>query len=230
MATLFDDYKTSYGDEVQRSVEFSGLKHDFFLVAKADYLRRLVDERGLRAGGRRVAALDVGCGIGALHPYLDGIFDTLSGCDISQESIDRARAERPQIEYRHYLPNRLPFGDASFDIAFASCVLHHVPPEHWQEFIAEMKRVVRPGGVVAIIEHNPLNPLTRLAVLRCPFDEDAVLLSSRRTRKLLEGAGLHEQKDEHILLLPSDKPLPRRIERMFSRLPIGAQYVSSARV
>jgi predicted TPR repeat methyltransferase len=89
MAELFDAYKSSYGDVVEGSVRFSGLKHDFFLIAKADLLRRLVIERRLRQGGRVVRALDVGCGVGSLHPYLEGVFESLNGCDVSE---DRAQS------------------------------------------------------------------------------------------------------------------------------------------
>jgi hypothetical protein len=56
--------------------------------------------------------------------------------------------------------------------------------------IAEMARVTRPGGMVAIIEHNPLNPVTRHIVSRCPFDRDAVLLRCGTGARLLAGAGL----------------------------------------
>ena len=53
-----------------------------------------------------------------------------------------------------------------------------------------MRRVVRPGGLVCVIEHNPLNPLTRsLAVSRCEFDSDAVLLGASTTRKLMAAGG-----------------------------------------
>lgn len=230
MSTLFDEYKTSYGDVVEQSIGFSGLKHDFFLVAKAEYLRRLVAARGLRQGGRKVAALDVGCGIGSLHPYLDGVFDSVAGCDISGESIERARRERPGIEYTAYRPPRLPYADGAFDLAFASCVLHHVPTDAWAGFLAEMRRVVRPGGIACLIEHNPLNPLTRLAVFRCPFDEDAVLLGARTARRLMREAGFTDIENEHILLLPSARPLAQKVERAFSSLPFGAQYGASARV
>jgi hypothetical protein len=52
-----------------------------------------------------------------------------------------------------------------------------------------MARVTRPGGLICIIEHNALNLLTRLAVNRCPFDADAVLLRSGQSQELLRGAG-----------------------------------------
>ena len=115
-------------------------------------------------------------------------------------------------------------------LAFAVCVAHHVPPEHWPSFFAEMRRVVRPGGVVAVIEHNPLNPLTRLAVLRCPFDQDAVLISRRKAGRLLQAAGLTEIEGKHFLMFPFANTVARKVEGWFAGAPLGAQYICSGRV
>jgi hypothetical protein len=89
---------------------------------------------------------------------------------------------------------------------------------------------VRPGGVACIIEHNPYNPLTRLAVFRCPFDRDAVLLSEAQTASLFQEAGFRNILSEHFLLLPSAKPFARKVERALASLPLGAQYACSALV
>lgn len=230
MAESFDSYRTTYGDVVEDSIRFSGLKHDFFLAAKVDMLERLLAKRGLGSGGRPVHALDAGCGIGAFHPLLKGMFNSLHGCDISGESIARARHDNSWVDYTAYRSPALPYEDDSFDLAFAICVVHHVPPAEWPAFFGELKRVVRPGGIVCVIEHNPFNPLTRLAVLRCPFDDDAVLITSRTARRLFHRAGFSQIESEHFLLLPSARPLARTIERAFTRVPIGAQYACSARV
>ncbi|BCH17448.1 MULTISPECIES: class I SAM-dependent methyltransferase [unclassified Mesorhizobium] len=228
MAELFDSYKSNYGEAVAGSIRFSGLRHDFFLIAKADLLRRLVVERGLRQGG--VRALDIGCGVGSLHPYLEGAFESLDGCDVSEQSILRASQDNPCVTYRACTTPRLPYGDGAFDLAFASCVVHHVAPASWLDFFREMRRVVRPGGVACIMEHNPYNPLTRLAVLRCPFDQDAVLLNAAKARSLFQETGFQDIRCEHFLLLPSARPFARRLERLLAPLPLGAQYVCSAHV
>lgn len=230
MAELFDSYNSNYGEAVEGSIRFSGLGHDFFLVAKADLLRRLVVERKLRQDGSAVRALDVGCGVGSLHRYLDGAFDSLDGCDVSQDSILRASQHNPRVAYRTCSTQGLPYEDGTFDLAFASCVVHHVPPSSWLDFFLKMRRVVRPGGVACIIEHNPYNPLTRLAVFRCPFDHDAVLLKAARARSLFQETGFSDIRSEHFLLLPSARPLARRVERVFAPLPLGAQYACSAQV
>jgi SAM-dependent methyltransferase len=230
MSELFDRYKSSYGEVVEGSIRFSGLQHDFFLVAKADLLRRLVIERRLRQGGAGVRALDVGCGLGLLHPYLEGAFDRLDGCDVSQESILRASQDNPHVAYRACTTPSLPYDNGAFDLAFASCVVHHVPPASRLDFFREMRRVVRPGGVACIIEHNPYNPLTRLAVFRCPFDQDAVLLSAAKAAFLFQQAGFRNIRSEHFLLLPSARPFAKKVEHALAPLPLGAQYACSADV
>ncbi|MER8436697.1 class I SAM-dependent methyltransferase [Mesorhizobium sp. M1312] len=230
MAELFDSYKSNYGEAVAGSIRFSGLRHDFFLIAKADLLRRLVVERRLRQDGAGVRALDVGCGVGSLHPYLEGAFERLDGCDVSEESIRRAGQDNPRVSYRACTTPSLPYGDGAFDLAFASCVVHHVPPASWRDFFREMRRVVRPGGVACIIEHNPYNPLTRLAVFRCPFDQDAVLLNAAKARYLFQETGFRDVRSEHFLLLPSARRFARKLERLLAPLPFGAQYACSAHV
>ena len=204
MASLFDEYRDSYGQAVEGSIRFSGLQHDFFLKAKAGLLRRLVVERGLDEGGSGVRALDIGCGVGSLHRHLEGAFASLDGCDVSEESILRARRSNPGVDYSVCTSAALPYDEGTFDLVFASCVLHHVSPNAW-------------------------NPLTRLAVLRCPFDKDAVLLRAAMTEALFRATGFGEIQSEHFLLLPRTGRLARKLERSLAALPLGAQYASSAR-
>jgi ubiquinone/menaquinone biosynthesis C-methylase UbiE len=230
MTALFDDYRNSYGETVASAIRFSGLHHDFFLRAKADHLRRIVSERRLDNNGRSVRTLDLGCGIGSLHRHLEGAFSTLAGCDVSAEAISRARQNHPNVSYRVSASRQLPYEDHAFDLVFASCVLHHVPVNEWSGFLREMHRVLRPGGVGCVIEHNPWNPLTRLAVLRCPFDKDAVLLGAQKVEKLMREAGFTGIRSEHILLLPRAGHLAREFERALASVPLGAQYACSGEV
>jgi hypothetical protein len=90
----------------------------------------------------------------------------------------------------------------------------------------EMRRVVRPGGLICIIEHNPLNPLTCLAVSRCEFDRDAVLFGAGTARKLMAAGGLREIGARHFLLLPWEAKSARRVENALSNVPLGAQYAA----
>lgn len=222
----FDVWRDDYERVVDRSIEFSGLGHDFFMAAKADLLAEVAAER--LGGGQNVRLLDVGCGVGRLHAHLKGRFGEVHGCDVSQESIARAALENPTVSYCANERPRLPYPDDAFDLVTTSCVLHHVPPADWLTFARELRRVTRPGGVAVVIEHNPWNPLTRLAVSRCPFDADAVLLSGPRAKRLMLAAGFGSASNRFFLTFPSSRPTVRRLERLLSRAPLGAQYATVA--
>jgi SAM-dependent methyltransferase len=225
MGELFDAYDKNFGAVVQSSIDFSGLPHSFFTAAKADALRELIAAR--LHGVPKPDLLDVGCGVGEFHPFVRPMFGRLCGADISAASIAQARIRNPELHYEAYAGETLPYNNASFDLSIAICVLHHVPPPRWIGFLREMRRVVRPDGLVCLIEHNPFNPLTRLAVARCEFDRDAVLLRASRARALMAEAGLRDARSHYFLTLPSAAPLARRVEHGFRRFPMGAQYIAS---
>ena len=225
MTAVFDGCAQRYSDEVQSSIDFSGLRHDFFLEAKADVLGRIM--RHHFGAARPATALDIGCGIGLLHPHLTGLVETLVGVDSSAVSIARAKQANPGVAYS-VTNGSLPFRDKTFDTALTACVVHHVPPGDWHAFVGEMHRVTRKGGLICIIEHNPFNPLTQWAVSRCSFDADAVLLRAGQTARLLEDAGGSATRTEFFLTLPSRRPFAAGIERALGRLPFGAQYIVSA--
>jgi SAM-dependent methyltransferase len=224
---LFDSYKETYVDEVEKSIHFIGQDHDFFTRAKA---RHLLEIAAAELGDpAQLTVLDVGCGPGETDVHLVQHVRELHGVDVSAELVERAAQTNPAATYTAYDGDRLPYEDGRFDLAFAICVVHHVPPEQWAAFVTELSRVVRPGGVVAIAEHNPFNPLTRVAVNRCEFDEDAVLLSRRKATALQRRAGLTPVSSRYILFFPWEKPLLAQAEALLRRVPLGAQYIAVAR-
>ncbi|MHB8643732.1 MAG: class I SAM-dependent methyltransferase [Gaiellaceae bacterium] len=218
----FDRTLESYEEAVEHAIAFSGRSHAYFLREKA---RRLLDVARRTLGDlARVRALDVGCGPGTSHAFLAPLGD-LVGVDESAQFVAAARRQHPERQYLIASGESLPFDDASFDLAFTVCVLHHVPSGERQAFANELVRVVRPGGIVAVLEHNPLNPLTRFVVGRCEFDEDAELLRMNEVEDLLSGAGA--VKPERAFMLFTPWPAPR-LERILARLPLGAQYLVAA--
>jgi SAM-dependent methyltransferase len=224
--TDFDCYADSYRDTVQRSIDFTGQDHETFILRKALHLvdlasRRLGDPAGLQV-------LDVGCGVGLAHRYLSGIFHDLHGVDTAEAALRQAAATNPSVSYQVYGGGQLPFNAERFDLAFAVCVAHHVPPRERGRFASELRRVVRPDGVVALFEHNPFNPLTRVAVSRCDFDEDAVLLTRRQAARLLEESGLRPLEARYIVFFPFERSRSAAIERRLAWLPAAAQYYVAA--
>jgi SAM-dependent methyltransferase len=226
--TEFDQYRESYREAVERSIRFSGADLDVFTRAKA---RELLDVTARRLGDpRRLSFLDVGCGPGETDRWLEGHVKALTGVDVSREMIEVARKRNPSVVYRPAGADcDLPFPAGCFDVCFAICVLHHVARPRRARLVAEMARVTRPGGVVAIFEHNPWNPLTRKAVAGCEFDRDAVLVTRREAERLLRGSGMADVEGSYIVFFTRESPRLQRIERLLGPVPLGAQYVVSGR-
>jgi SAM-dependent methyltransferase len=224
----FDRYTDTYRDVVEESIGFAGGNLDRYVGAKA---RLLLDLSHRRLGDpETLKALDVGCGPGETDAFLEGAFASLHGVDLSVAMIERAEARNPWATYSAYaMGEPLPYDDASFDVSFAICVFHHVPPTDRPALLAEMRRVIRPGGLIAIFEHNPWNPLTRKAVRDCPFDDDAVLVPRSEARRMAGRAGLAEVESPFIIFFPRGGRRRERIEKRLGWLPLGAQYYVAGR-
>lgn len=222
-----EDYP-DYRKDVDGAIGFSGLGVDYFLKGKADSAIALLDTH-FYGGAATASCLDIGCGIGAMHPALVGRVGRLDAVDVSSDAIQTATSANPEVEYRAYDGGRLPYADDSFDLTLTVCVMHHVPPADWPAFVAEAWRVTRPGGLFAVFEHNPVNPLTKLAVMRCPFDHDAVLLRPGTVIGLLERQGFVPVERDFLFFIPLKYGWAKRIDNALSWLPLGAQYVICAK-
>ncbi|ABD89706.1 class I SAM-dependent methyltransferase [Rhodopseudomonas palustris] len=220
-----EDYP-DYAADVNSSIDFSGLPQSFFTRGKAE---KIIEKVRALQGASPARLLDIGCGPGLIHAFLPAAEIQLTGVDVNAGAIAAAQAQHQANAYLTYDGRALPFEDASFDIAVAICVIHHVPPAEWGGFVREVRRVLRPGGVMVVCEHNPLNPLTRLAVHRCKFDHDAVLLRAGSMAKLMRDADFEPAQIEYIFFTPFDVAIVKRLERAIRWLPLGAQYVATAR-
>jgi ubiquinone/menaquinone biosynthesis C-methylase UbiE len=222
IAEEFDRYNESYDDEVNRAISFSGQKVESFTRAKADDLLRTIASHF--GSPHRLSLLDVGCGIGNYHPLLAPIVGSVSGVDVSGACVAKAKERNPTVSYVAYDGDHLPYPDQQFDVTFCICVLHHVPPRRWPQFVGEMRRVTRGGGMVVVYEHNPNNPLTCKVVRDCAFDRDAVLLTMTQMRQLLTAAGCANVATRSILTLPPIGGFIGRLNDLFAKLPLGSQY------
>ena len=220
----FDEFAADYTQQVDQAVAFSGQAQAFFLDAKARQIEEAIGGRRGESLARR--ALEVGCGTGLMQQRLRPSIARLWGIDTSLGSLAQAgrgghRARLVAADGRH-----VPFADGSFDLVFAGCVLHHVQPGGRDALVGEMARLTRPGGLVAIWEHNPWNPLTRRVVARCSFDRDAVLLSLAETKRLLRRAGLSRIWSRFLLFFPWRGRVWQRADRLLAQVPLGAQFVA----
>ncbi len=227
MAASFDTYAGDYTESVERSVGFTGRRIEFFHQRKVDVLRR-IGTRHLDSMAT-ASVLDVGCGAGVTGAMLKPHVGSVHGVDVSPLMVEQARQRDPGCSYEFFDGSRLPFAEGSFDLVVTICVLHHVPPDRWSSFTAELVRATRPGGLVVIIEHNRLNPLTRRAVNACEFDHDAVLVPQARARRLLHAAGAGPAEIHNFLFSPLGGLPGSALDRMLSSVPLGGQYAAAAR-
>src|SRR2546423_4894070 len=164
-------------------------------------LDALVGEGG--DGGEAISLLDVGTG-GADIPL--ALIDDwrrrrrrleVTATDERAEVVDGARASDPRIDATPRLTlavadgRSLPYPDASFDVAHASLVLHHLEPADVVALLREMNRVSRRGIVVNDLARGRLSwvgawLLSHLATLNRYSRHDAPL-SVRRAYTLVEG-------------------------------------------
>ena len=107
---------------------------------------QLADLAGVDDGQQ---ALDVGCGPGALTKELVARLGaaSVSAVDPSAPFVEAARARHPGVEVHQASAEQLPFADDTFDASLAQLVVHFMSDP--VAGLAEMRRVTRPGGVVA---------------------------------------------------------------------------------
>ena len=99
------------------------------------------------ASGSRI--LDVGCSTGHVIAEIPDTYER-AGVDISAGAIELARATRPDIRFVEASVDRLPFEDGSFDGVLACDVLSDRGVEDERVALREIRRVVRPGGLLLV--------------------------------------------------------------------------------
>jgi len=227
-AAEFDSFADEYYQQHRSNIAVTGEAPEFFAEYKIAVLRAQVD------AARRPAArlLDFGSGIGASLPFFRKYFgaSALTCGDASARSMALARERFPGDEtYLEIAPDSVPAPDAAFDLAFSACVFHHIDHAEQGRWLAELRRVVAPGGTLAIFEHNPLNPLTVRAVNTCPFDVNARLIHAGALRRAVAAAGWRDIQIRYHLFFPNKLKRLRGLEPQLGWLPLGGQYSLLAR-
>jgi demethylmenaquinone methyltransferase/2-methoxy-6-polyprenyl-1,4-benzoquinol methylase/phosphoethanolamine N-methyltransferase len=120
------------------------------------FRQRTLDLAEVKTGER---VLDVGCGTGTLlieAAKRVGATGAAHGIEISPEMIAQARRKAEEqlvaVNLHEGSADRLPYPDASFDVVLCTMTLHHLPAPMQAAAIAEMRRVLRPGGRVVLVD------------------------------------------------------------------------------
>ncbi|MFO1395947.1 MAG: methyltransferase domain-containing protein [Burkholderiales bacterium] len=107
--------------------------------------------------GRRV--LDVACGEGYGSALLASVAQHVTGVDISPEAVAHARSAygaRGNVTFEVASANALPLADATVDAVVSFETLEHLPRADQPAMLAEIARVLAPGGVLVISAPNPV--------------------------------------------------------------------------
>jgi demethylmenaquinone methyltransferase/2-methoxy-6-polyprenyl-1,4-benzoquinol methylase/phosphoethanolamine N-methyltransferase len=130
-----------------------------FLGRESRFRELTVDLAAIASG---YAVLDVGCGTGnltiaaVLRAGTDG---EVHGIDPAPEMIQEAqrKAAEKQLDVRFQvgLIEKLPFADGKFDVVLSSLMLHHLPRDLKRRGVAEIFRVLKPGGRFVAVDFDP---------------------------------------------------------------------------
>lgn len=225
----FDKFAEEYLAAHTQNLKISGEAPDYFARYKLDELRRVWDARRLP---EPAAMLDFGAGIGNSLPHLARVFPSarLTGLDVSEKSLAVAEKRFPGLaDLVRYDGGAPPLPEASFDLIFSACVFHHIDETEHVGLLTSLRKLLKPGGVLAIYEHNPVNPVTRYIVATCPFDENAVLIPGGEFASRQKAAGFKDVSVAYTGFFPGSLAALRPLERFMTALPVGAQYYTLAR-
>lgn len=144
---------------------------------------------------RDAAILDAGCGTGGNLGHLEGAGRRV-GLDFAPEALAGCRT-RGLAELVRGDATALPFADGSFDAALSMSVIYHEWVRDPARALAELHRVLRPGGVLVL--DVPAYPSLRST------HDDAVMTARRfrepQLRRLVEGAGFEVLRTTHWITL-----------------------------
>jgi ubiquinone/menaquinone biosynthesis C-methylase UbiE len=186
--------------------------------------------------GRRV--LELGCGTGVFLEKIAVHGATITGIDLSADLLSRCAARMAGaagITLVRGNAERMPFAEGAFDSVYGSSILHHLDLE---AALAEVRRVLRPGGRVAFAEPNILNPqvavMFRLGLTKKYFgvSPDEMAFSRFRAARALRAAGYAEVAVAPFdFLHPATPPAAvgavERASRALERVPLVREVAGS---
>jgi SAM-dependent methyltransferase len=177
-----------------RTADRMAAEQDARAAATRERLRRLLAPRG----DERV--LDAGTGAGAFAIALAPLVREVVGVDIVPELLAEGRKRAPaNVELVEADAGSLPYDDDSFDLVCTSRTLHHA--ERPDLIVAELARVLRPGGTALVVDQlAPDEPEAAAALLRfeqARDDSTTRLLTDGELRALLAANGLELREVEH---------------------------------
>lgn len=180
------------------------------------------------AAATQEAALEIGCGLGHLLTWLAPRY-AVTGTDINEWALEQARQVVPDGRFELCPAEDLsPFPDAAFQIVIAKHVVEHLPnPE---PAIAEMSRVLAPGGLLVLATPNFDSPMRAWKKERWIGYQDKTHVSLLRPARWLELLKTHNLKPRKVFSdgfwdAPYVPLIPTRLQKMIFGAPGGLQAI-----
>ncbi len=172
-------------------------------------------------------------GRGADLPYLKAVASRITGIDIVPEAV--AAIDDPDVDTRVGDMLDLPYPDARFDAVAVSLFFHHYVRQGYGPYVDEIRRVLRPGGVLVALEPSAFHPTWWLSwtLRRIVGDITGAVEDERPIRPAqlvaaIRRAGLVDVRVEAASFPHPRTPVPvaRAINRVappFTRVPVVKQ-------
>ena len=206
-------------------------------AGRARVQRRAELIRAAAALAPGMRCLELGCGTGEYTALLGDAGAHLVALDISDDllRVAAARGLPAHVLLVRGDAERLPFPDRAFDAVTGNAVLHHL---RLAPALAELRRVLHPGGIAAFTEPNMLNPQVAVtknvpAVKRWLGDtpHETAFIAGRLRRALGAARLAPVQVTAFDFLHPAVPAAAisavRRIERIVERLPLVSAIAGS---
>jgi len=229
----FDDFSDKYHETLSECLRLYGGRD-------AQYYNRLKAKRLIELARKHLGDLskrdflDLGCGTGLTAEIISPAFRRGAGVDLSHGMLRACHARLgsnplPNCRFAQASVADLPFPGGSFDLAFSVTLIHHLPDDAIWKMFADVRRVLKPGGLMVHFDHNPYNFLTRRIVENCVYDKDTALRPMSRVASLAEETGFRIADRGYLIFIPGALKFLEPLEYLFKPIPLGGQYYFSAK-
>ena len=103
--------------------------------------------------------VDLGCGLGYFGECCQKFGIKCDGLEGDEHAVKLAQERCPSLSVKKYnITDKLPYEDKSVSVVFCHQVLEHLPPESTIDFLSEVRRILKPGGMFFVNTPSKFSP------------------------------------------------------------------------